>query len=192
MESVIIFYLSHIGIPRTLTIFVGLNVMLRYNVNFREGLLNGTMGNITKITFGKGIRTEPNHPKDIPEVTIKVKSTNEEKIVKAVTVQFKAVNKNGTIERRMLPMVACYASTVHKLQGATLDQAVIDLGSGYFQPGQKFVALSRVTSLKGIQISAIDPKGLLPDNGMNVCDSTALAKMNQLRNLPPYNQDDSD
>ena len=41
---------------------------------------------------------------------------------------------------------------MHKSQGLTLTEAVIELGPKDFSPGLAFVALSRVTTLKGLAI----------------------------------------
>ncbi|GBP69404.1 hypothetical protein EVAR_54823_1 [Eumeta japonica] len=62
----------------------------------------------------------------------------------------------GTAERRMLPLVLSWASTVHKMQGCTVDHAVIYLGSRLFAAGQAYVALSRCRSLEGIRIEELD------------------------------------
>ena len=43
-----------------------------------------------------------------------------------------------------------WAVTIHKSQGKTFDNVIIDIGSGAFAHGQTYVALSRCTSLEGI------------------------------------------
>ena len=51
---------------------------------------------------------------------------------------------------RQFPIRVAYANTIHKTQGATLDQAIIDLGEGAFSTGQAYVALSRVKTMDGL------------------------------------------
>jgi hypothetical protein len=48
--------------------------------------------------------------------------------------------------------------TIHKSQGATLDTAEIDVGSGIFECGQTYVALSRVKTLDGLYLTSFDAK----------------------------------
>jgi len=57
-----------------------------------------------------------------------------------------------------IPLILSWAITIHKSQGVTLDSAVIDAGPDIFEDGQTYVALSRVKTLEGIFLIALDTK----------------------------------
>ena len=50
------------------------------------------------------------------------------------------------------PIALAWAVTIHKAQGKTFDNVLIDVGWGAFAHGQMYVALSRCTTLKGITL----------------------------------------
>lgn len=61
------------------------------------------------------------------------------------------------VSRTQIPLRLAWAYTTHKAQGATLDTALIDVGSGNFEFGQAYVALARARSLEGLYIYDFDP-----------------------------------
>ena len=59
---------------------------------------------------------------------------------------------------KQIPLIYAWAITIHKAQGVTLDKAFIDIGSGIFECGQTYVALSRIKTLEGLYLKSFDYK----------------------------------
>ena len=145
------------GLPSQLTITENAYVRLTSNIDVADGLANGVRGIIHKIIINE----------DGAVNTILVKFDNEGIGQKAKAsspynrtygdaipiyrhgVSFQ--HRNITIFRSQFPLVLSWASTIHSVQGLTVDKIVVDL-SKIFAAGQAYVALSRVTSLEGLQI----------------------------------------
>ena len=62
-----------------------------------------------------------------------------------------ATRKTGSFTQ--YPLRLAWAVTIHKSQGKTFDNVVIDIGRGAFAHGQVYVALSRCTSFGGIVLT---------------------------------------
>jgi len=56
-------------------------------------------------------------------------------------------------EYRQYPLMLAWAVTIHKSQGKTMDNVLIDLGHGAFASGQAYVALSRCSSIDRIRLA---------------------------------------
>jgi ATP-dependent DNA helicase PIF1 len=69
---------------------------------------------------------------------------------------------NGEVQasRSQVPLILAWALSIHKAQGQTLERVKVDLGK-VFEKGQAYVALSRATSMEGLQVMRFDPKKVL-------------------------------
>ncbi|XP_026331489.1 ATP-dependent DNA helicase PIF1-like [Hyposmocoma kahamanoa] len=179
------------GFLPTINLGVESRVMLRRNISVSDGLVNGAMGIVKKIIW-PALRRDQMEEGELPEavlikfddatIGLRMKDDDGCVAVSPVCTKFQAQKGYGDVERRMLPLILSWAVTVHKLQGTTLDKAVIDLGKKNFAKGQIYVALSRVKTLEGIVLSDLDANKLLS----RPHDEKALTEMTRLRNLSKY------
>jgi ATP-dependent DNA helicase PIF1 len=56
------------------------------------------------------------------------------------------------------PLCLAWALTIHKIQGATMSMAEMDLGNAIFEYGQTYVALSRIQTIEGLYLTAFHPQ----------------------------------
>ena len=59
------------------------------------------------------------------------------------------------VTRKQFPHTLCYAPTIHKVQGLSLDTIVVTFDN-YFQGGHTYVALSRSRTLEGLYLRNFD------------------------------------
>lgn len=69
---------------------------------------------------------------------------------------------NGEVQasREQVPLILAWALSIHKAQGQTLERVRVDLGR-VFEKGQAYVALSRATSINGLQVLRFDAKKVI-------------------------------
>lgn len=118
----------------------GCVVMLTMNIDLDNGLCNGSQGVV--VGFG---------PSGYPLIRFK----NLTQVIEPIVWQSE---NYPTLGVRMMPLILSWAVTIHKIQGTTLDNAVMDLGNTVFEYGQMYVALSRVKSLDGLFLEGFNPK----------------------------------
>lgn len=89
-----------------------------------------------------------------------------------------------------IPLIHAWAITIHKSQGVTLDQAEIDAGSAVFECGQTYVALSRVKSLEGLYLTALDPARIRVNRKVqgfytDLCPSSFATRKKSIQSASP-------
>ena len=92
--------------------------------------------------------------------------------------------KNLYMYRSQFPLILAFAVTIHKCQGLSLDNAIIDFSDKVLNAGTAYVALSRVRTLSGLSLTSFDPKALM----VSRC---SIEEINRLRkiyrpDLPQY------
>ena len=167
------------GLVSQIEIGVGSRVMLRRNINISKGLVNGSMGIISSIQW-PALRDEQLYEGEMPElVRVKFDEIEEPVAIHPIAAQYDGIRGFGKIERKMMPLILCWAVTIHKLQGVTKDKAVVDLGKQIFAKGQAYVALSRVRAVKGLAVSDLHVDKIL----INPHDQVAFNELQRLREM---------
>ncbi|XP_020297669.1 uncharacterized protein LOC109862139 [Pseudomyrmex gracilis] len=136
------------GLLKKLIIKIGAKVMIRRNIDASKGLVNGTIGKVISVV--KDIWNN-----NIEKINLLLPS-GEEFLLERVCVKSSVMEKIYVI-RKQFPLCLSYGITIHKSQGLSLQNAIMDVGNSVFSPGQIYVALSRVTSLEGLHVINYDP-----------------------------------
>lgn len=125
---------------------VGQFVMLTRNMmHLSKRLVNGARGIIQAV----------NMDEEMPRIikNIAVAFENIAGIVEIEPVDTEFSSSKDPIIRTQMPLISAWALTIHKSQGATIESAIVDVGSSVFEDGQAYVALSRVRDIKGLYLS---------------------------------------
>jgi len=149
---------------------IGSQVMFIKNDDTANGerrWVNGTIGRVVEFPSSGGVVVEAEGEQlqvgyatwekvryEIEEDFDEASGTAKEKLVPVTVAEFKQI-----------PLRLAWAVTIHKSQGQTYDEVVVDMGGGAFSPGQTYVALSRVRSLQGLYLTrAIKMQDVMVDS----------------------------
>ena len=141
---------------------VGAQVMFIKNDDGKrtgEGTLkrwvNGTIGHVVDMPSSGGVVVEVDGERlDVGRSTWeKVRYEIEEEFDEETGKVKEVLVTIPLAEYQQIPLRPAWSVTIHKSQGQTYDEVVIDLGRGAFSPGQTYVALSRVRSLEGLYLT---------------------------------------
>lgn len=177
--------LQNVMAPDIISLKKGAQVMLIKNVD--ENLVNGSLGQVmgfmSEQTFDRytthedefvstpggtleegqerggvvhslGISTS----KELPVVRFNMSDgTSRDLLCQPETWKVELPNGEVQASRSQVPLILAWALSIHKAQGQTLERVKVDLGK-VFEKGQAYVALSRATSMAGLQVLRFDPK----------------------------------
>jgi ATP-dependent DNA helicase PIF1 len=136
---------SNVPMDETVRVKEGAIVMCLVNLDLEQGISNGSVGRII------GFAYSPTSREQVPIV----------KYMNGVVMQmerhvFQSM-EYPNICVAQIPLCLAYASSIHKMQGATLDVCEMNLGTSIFAEHQTYVALSRVRDLSGVYLTDFNP-----------------------------------
>lgn len=120
----------------------GTVVMCTVNLDIENGICNGSIGIVDDFVF---------HGK-VPYPIVKFSNGQKREI----NIKYWQSEEYPSIAIAQIPLCHAWAMTIHKIQGATLSLAEIDIGNNIFECGQTYVALSRVKTLDGLYLTSFD------------------------------------
>ena len=155
------------GLTQTLHQANGSRVMLLRNTFTDEGLVNGAQGTVQGIEWGDESQIIPRGVYilfDNPLIGQSLRHNSNNELHNSILIRPITANFYGKFNvhwsRTQIPLTPCWATTVHKVQGITLQYAVIDIGTTVFTSGMSYVALSRIQNITGLAIQNLDTKKL--------------------------------
>ncbi len=144
-------------VPEELKIKINCRVLFLKN-DAQKRYVNGTRGTVVSI--------ESDH--------IIVKKDSRDRIgfgreIKVEKMQFSLLDPDGNIKASVIqfPLTLAYATTIHKSQGATIDELWCDLAS-LWEPGQAYVALSRLRDSSGLHIVRWSERSIITDPAVSL------------------------
>ena len=145
---------SKTNLPLSVRLQQGAKVMYLNNSKANLNIYNGTIGVITDVNVeSKLVRVSFSVPKGIVDIDIKTE------------INYFIINGNNA-SRQQFPIQNCYALTVHKTQGLTLQHVSLSLDNQIFSTGQAYTALSRCPNWDNVQIAALDREAFKTDPDM--------------------------
>lgn len=133
-------------VAETLKVKIGCRVMFLKN-DPQKRWVNGTRGMVAGLE-DQHLIIRKDHGREVKVEKMTFSLLDAEGEVRASVIQF--------------PLTLAYATTIHKSQGATLDELWCDL-SALWEPGHAYVALSRLRDVRGLHIVRWNPKSFIVD-----------------------------
>ncbi|CAE7943265.1 pfh1 [Symbiodinium sp. KB8] len=133
-------------------VMLTVNETTGYQLTPDQVLVNGSRGIVTSIL-------PPQTEDGIPDVYVRFEQPHDgaTRVVRVKPyVWTTEVGPTALAAYKQLPLVLAYAISVHKSQGMTISKLKINL-QGCFSPGQAYVAFSRATDRRNLEVEYFDP-----------------------------------
>lgn len=149
--------MNNMPCPKVVRLKKGATVMCTVNLDQEQGVCNGSQGVVidfrvpvdkTVLAGCAGVLHDTSSSVLLPVVRFS------NGVIKVMQPYFWQSENIPIISIGQIPLCLAWAVTIHKMQGATLDMAEMDIGQSIFEYGQSYVALSRIKSLDGLYLSA--------------------------------------
>jgi ATP-dependent DNA helicase PIF1 len=121
-----------------ITLTLNAQIMVIRNISIENKLFNGTRGIVVEL-------------KD-KSVIIKDISNNYHEINYYIDVNKNNKNSRQSLQISFMPLKLAYAISIHKSQGASINNLEIDIGNDIFTTGQLYTALSRATNIENLRL----------------------------------------
>ena len=115
-------------LPDILVLKVGARVVLRRNIDISSGLVYGTLAVVTALT-------------DNCIVVRKLINTAQWYPIPRFRQRIEIRGASYSIMRQQFPIQLAYGVTVHRVQGCTVQKAIVCLNSKFFESGQAYMLL---------------------------------------------------
>lgn len=138
-------------VPERIILKVGCRVLFIQN-DPQKRWVNGTRGTVVDISKDEtGLERITVEKENFRHVTVD-------------RVQFSLLDGDGQHLASVVnyPLILGYATTIHKSQGATMDDLWVNL-SQLWEPGQAYVALSRLRTGQGLRLLGWSPRSFMVD-----------------------------
>ena len=152
------------NLQKVVTVKINARVMITGNIDVTDGLTNCAVGTVTNVVIKQTTRKisvilvafDSEHVGQEARYTSVYNSINQNVVPIHHTQSTFHVDKKASFQatRIHFPLTLAWAVTIHKCQGLTLSEIVIDMtnAKGKFKPGEAYVAFSRVKTLDKLHI----------------------------------------
>ena len=163
--------LKNLTLAQTMSLCVGSQIMLAFNMDTSSGLVNGSRGVVVDFRVPEDRDVSDNFMKKYtdaeksrgegkmcyPKLPLPVVQFSDGRKILIPYARWSRTSELGEAFVWQIPLRLAWASTIHRSQGATLEVAEIAIDSSVFEAGQAYVALSRVHDLESLCLSSFDP-----------------------------------